>query len=489
MQPDELPQPPRFSLVPEFATSAGEEAIELARMAGLELDPWQQAVLIAMLGERADGKWAAFEVGLTVSRQNGKGAIIEARELAGLFLLGERLILHSAHDFGTSMEHFRRLRDLIEGTPELSRRVAAIRTANGKEGIELTNGQRLQFKARTKGGGRGWSADLVVFDEAMVLPETAHGAILPTLSARPDPQVLYTGSAVDEWIHDHGVVFSRIRNRALKGDSGLAYFEWSAHANDGDPMADDPEAAGLALMESREAWAQANPALGIRISPEHVAAEQRSMDPRTFAVERLGIGAWPSTNADADQLIPMESWRALRDPGSKPKDPVVFAFDVTPDRGKASIVVAGTNEEGKIHVEVVDQRDGTGWLVDRVAELKSKHVPAAIVCDPAGPAGSLIVPLGAKHVEVEAVTSREYAQACGAFYDAVEQAALRHLGTDELEFALQGAAQRALGEAWAWKRKGSAVDISPLVAASLALWAAQREGTSVYEERGVLSFG
>ena len=38
--------------------------------------------------ERADGNWSAFEVGVNVPRQNGKGGIIEARELAGLFLLG-----------------------------------------------------------------------------------------------------------------------------------------------------------------------------------------------------------------------------------------------------------------------------------------------------------------------------------------------------------------------------------------------------------------
>ena len=33
-------------------------------------------------------------MGLICSRQNGKGALLEARELAGLFLLGEELILH-----------------------------------------------------------------------------------------------------------------------------------------------------------------------------------------------------------------------------------------------------------------------------------------------------------------------------------------------------------------------------------------------------------
>jgi hypothetical protein len=97
-------------------------------------------ILRHSLGERPDGKWAAFEVGLNVPRQNGKGSILEARELAGLFLLGERLIIHSAHEFATSLEAFQRLLALIEGTPDLSRRVKRVSRAHGEEGIELTNG-------------------------------------------------------------------------------------------------------------------------------------------------------------------------------------------------------------------------------------------------------------------------------------------------------------------------------------------------------------
>ena len=64
---------------------------------GLHLDPWQQLVLEGACGERADGKWSAFEVAVISPRQNGKNGILEAREIAGLCLFGEQLILHSAH--------------------------------------------------------------------------------------------------------------------------------------------------------------------------------------------------------------------------------------------------------------------------------------------------------------------------------------------------------------------------------------------------------
>jgi hypothetical protein len=43
----------------------------------------------------------------------------------------------------------------------------------------------------------------------------------------------------------------------------------------------------------------------------------------------------------------------------------------------------------------------------------------------------------------------------------------------ELSAALAGATKRSLGDAWAWSRRNSAVDISPLVAATLALWLAE----------------
>src|SRR5690606_41534524 len=54
--------------------------------------------------------------------------------------------------------------------------VKTVRRSHGQEGIYLRNGQRLRYKTRTKGGGRGFSADCVILDEAMVLPEAFIGA-------------------------------------------------------------------------------------------------------------------------------------------------------------------------------------------------------------------------------------------------------------------------------------------------------------------------
>jgi phage terminase large subunit-like protein len=194
-------QVPTFHLVPPARQSAGPDAVELAASAGLTLDPWQELVLEGALGEERDprrrGKtrWVAPEVGLVVPRQNGKGGILEARELAGLFLFDEQLILHSAHEFKTASEAFRRLLFLIQNTPDLERRVSRVRTSHGDEGIELIGGQRIRFVARSTGSGRGFSGDCIILDEAYNLSAAGMSAMLPTLSARPNPQIWYTSSA------------------------------------------------------------------------------------------------------------------------------------------------------------------------------------------------------------------------------------------------------------------------------------------------------
>lgn len=463
---------PRVSAVPDYVSSTGQEAIELCEMAGLFLDPWQQLVLSQGLGERADGKWAAFEVGVCVPRQNGKGGILEARELTGLFLLKERLQIHSAHQFDTSLEAFGRLLHLIEDTADLSRRVKRVSRSHGEEGIELLGGPRIRFRTRTKGGGRGFTCDALYLDEAMIISEMMHGALLPTLSARPNPQVWYMGSAVDQTVHEHGVVFARVRERGLKGDDpALAYFEWSVDALSDDGVPLSPEHVDDVLTSDELLWAAANPGLGIRISAAHVEKERRSMDARTFAVERLGVGDWPATDGSAAGLvIGLDQWDGLIDLDSRPVDPVCFAFDITPARESAAVSVAGVRDDGLLHVEIVDRRRGTGWVVARLVELYERHSPLAFVCDASGPAASLLPELAEHGIEPLTVSAPEMAQACGVFYDTVEQARLRHLGTPELRSALRGAAKRPLGDRWAWSRKDSSVDISPLVSSTLALW-------------------
>ena len=451
-------QRPRVSSVPEAVSSSGIEAIDLAASVGLMLDPWQQLVLEGGCGERADGKWSAFEVAVVCPRQNGKNGILEARELAGLFLFGEKLILHSAHEFKTAQEAFRRVLTLVENSDDLRKKVARVRTSHGEEGIELRDGARLRFIARSTGSGRGFSSDCTILDESYALSAEAMGALLPTLSARPNPQVWYTSSAGKR--DSSQLMMVRDRGRA-GGDPGLAYFEWSA----------GPEAS----VDDRAAWALANPAMGIRIGEEFIERELAALPLTEFRRERLGV--WDDEAAGSDWVIPIEAWKACADPASEVEDPVVFAPDVSFDRAWASISVAGTRSDGLPAVEVVDYRKGTSWVAPRLAELVQRHGALGIGLDPGGPSGSLIPELESLGVPLILMSARDIAQGCGAFYDAVVQGALRHRDQPELTAAVSAARKRPLGDAWAWSRKEAVSEITTLISATVAL-RAYSEATS-----------
>jgi hypothetical protein len=472
--------PPRVRWVPgddELDYTLAEEAIALSARAGLELDhPWQQDVLRASLALRSDRKWAYGEVGVCLPRQNGKNGVIEARQLAALHLFKEfgvprspdPLAVHTAHLNDTAAEAFRRLELLIEGLDELSRQVRRYSRANGKEAIEFKNGERVRYRARTKGGGRGYAGDDLYLDEAMFLPEFGYGSLKPILSARPNPQIWFTGSAVDREIHDDGVVFARCRERGVAGsDPRLAYFEWSL------PY-DSPQEVPDELLTDPQAWAEVNPALNLRILEESVESEQRSMAARSFIVERLGVGDWPDTDA-SNHVIDMELWAELKDFESQPGDPLQFAFSVSPDRSRASIAVAGRRSDGLVHVEVAMSDRGTGWLPNEVKRMVGTHTRLEPICDSRDAAASLVPDLTNLGVNVKTVNASEMAQACGRFFDSAEQRNLRHLHQPELVNALKGAAKRPLGDAWAWDRKNSSVDITPLVAATLALWGVESQ--------------
>ena len=453
--------PPRILVRPPFESSElGREAVELAAMGGLVLDPWQAFALEVGLAEDDAGQWAAFEVGLIVSRQNGKDSIFEALQLAKLLLCDDELIIHSAHEFKTAKEAFRRLTVLIDTSQDLRARVLRMVRNPSEFGIDLRSGQRLRFFARTSGSGRGWTADTLILNEAYRLGGEAMAALLPTLSSRPNPQVWYGSSAPladSEQLH-------HVRARAVAsmsdGDAGrLAFLEWSA-PEDCDPS--DPTA-----------WAQANPALGHRMSLEFVRAEFDAMPAQQFGRERLSIPDEPIGSA---QPIPLDLWTALADPEGAALElrDLTLAVDMPPDRSSAAIVACGRRPDGTPQVEVVDVNGGAGWVVDRCKAVAAKRWIREVVVDGASAAAALIPDLEAAGFTVVKTSTREYAEACGGLFDAVLQSAVRNVPHPAMAQALAGATKRPLGDAWAFDKRKASADITPLVAAALARWAVAR---------------
>src|SRR5690554_5999618 len=144
-------QDPKHSHIPDIASPGlSQEVIDFAAALGRDFDPWQQQVLKTATSHGPNGKWAASEVVVIVPRQNGKNAMLEIRQLAGLFLFREKLQLHSAHEFKTSRNHFMGLKQIVENTDDLRKRVKNIYTAAGNESIETTSGSVLRFIARSR---------------------------------------------------------------------------------------------------------------------------------------------------------------------------------------------------------------------------------------------------------------------------------------------------------------------------------------------------
>lgn len=494
-------------------------------MAGLHLDPWEELVLNEMVSQRDQWYYnevlesdmrqhAAYEVGLVVSRQNGKGSILEARELAGLFLLGERVILHTAHEFPTAKEGFQRIEALISGDPELKKEVArgGIKWSHGDESITLRSGQRLIFKTRTKGAARGFTIDCLIFDEAMYLKKEQVAAMMPAVSARPNAQLIYTGSAGDK-DSDH---LGRARARAIKGkDTRLAFMEWSVDActelcpkdcteHDRTGITDEemrnlsPEGLARAHSELVQSYRLSNPGLGYRLTVENIESERAAMAPEVFKQERLGVGDWP-VDGDAWSIIPEEAWLQRVDLASNPQSPLVFAIDVTPDLAYSCIAVGGKTGETvdgvkRVQVEVsqdgkrYDHRHGRGWVVARALELAKAWKPAYFVIDKGSQAGPFIddleEPLRELGIEILSPSMREYAQGCGMFYASVVPRKgnvpyLVHQDQPMLNAAVAGAEKRDLSDLWAWDKRNASADISPLVACTHALWGVHKAETLV----------
>lgn len=474
MNASSLAVEPAFRSVPPYVRTFGPEVADLARLAGFGPDPEQEMLLDAIFAVDARGKSVAFETAVIACRQNLKTGLFKQAVLGWLFVTDERLIVWSAHEWDTVKEAFRDLEELINGSDVLRRRVKHIYRGNGDEAIELTTRARLIFKTRTKAGGRGLSGRKVILDEGFALQAAHMGALLPTLSAQPDPQVLYGSSAGLA----ESAVLRGVRDRGRAGaDARLAYFEWCA------PPPVDVCEAGARCTHTLTAvgcgcddpanWQRANPAMGRRIAVDYISAERRAMPPEEFGRERMG---WWDDPADDANPFPVDEWLKRVDTAAPRPDGPALAVAITRDRSTSAIGTAGRVDE-RSHVDVLEHRAGTGWTVDRSIEIYDEIGACALVLDPAGPAGALekeFLERGfstkPEHGErrLVIITAREYAQACGSLVDDVFNDRIRHRDRRELNDAAKGLRTRLLADAYAWSRKDSTVDISPFEVVTLA---------------------
>lgn len=500
-------------LPPDVASNeAAVEAIEFADSYGLVLDESQQFTLHAGCGERADGTWAASTVADAETRQNGKGDTKIARAMPGLFLWDEPLLIWTSHEFKTANESFLRVVQFIEGSDELRARVKHIRYANGEQGVELRNGGRLKFAARTGGSGRGFAGCSTLFyDEAQhlsaeaVAASSATGAVQKRKFGAHGRQVWFAGSpgfaTSKQWwelrlraLRGNGgrMLLTDRRGRHLPGKGGrLALVEHTAERiwldEKGKLQSEAPD------PEDRRTWALANSAYRYRIEHEFLEDQLALLGPELFAREHLG--AWdplPSEELDHEPKIPADKWaetlRVKFNTGLITPGDLTFAVDVEKGSTAGCITLGAGSLLGGSYVEQVPPfvKAGIGWIPARLLELHNRWRPKKIGIDVGGPAGaiwpSIVALFTAAKIDVDELfhtfTLGELKQASGGFLADVEEGRLARasrrsstgelVGQPELDAAVADVAGRVLGDSWIPDRRTATVPVTPLTTAIMA---------------------
>jgi hypothetical protein len=461
---------------PGATTAAGEECADLALSLGFQVDEPERDTLNVLMAEDAAGaSWAGLEAAVICGRQNLKTWALLMTVIYDAWVRDVNRVVWTSHRFKTTQSAFEDLAGLVAANPWLSKSVRKERHASGSEGFELASGARIDFLARTSGGGRGLTGDTVILDEALYLQPAMMGALLPTLSARPDPHVRYGSSP---GVLESGVLRSiRNRGRALN-DPSLSYIEYtSPRESCADPDCVHALDVPGCHLDDEERWAQANPALGRRISVEYVRQERRALsaEPVEFMRERLGWWEDPP-NESGVTVYPLDEWTASSDPASTVADgtPVAWAVDLSWNRATAYVAAVGRRDDGLLHAQIVYTGDPNGvaeWIGTRTADRPSL---AVAVQGTGAPASSLLDEItravGAS-CPVVAMSSTDLAKACGQTFDAIKSGRIRHHGDPSLDRSVLLAVSRTLGDGWALDRRGSPVDVANLVAITNAVWA------------------
>lgn len=468
--------PPRYSTPrTESRQTLGAYAGQIAEAIGTPLMDWQRHVLdvgLELVEVNGSLRFAYRKVILTVPRQSGKTTLMLVLMLTRA--LSERTNIRFAMQ--SYVEAQGKLVD--DWLPNLQHTdVAALykpTMTNGQHGLKFPEtGSAIKIISSTKTSGHGTEKlGLAILDEAFAQKDARfEQAMSPATSTTGGKSQLWyvsTAGPMDgsaEWFRE------KCEAGRLAVDTNtteeLAYFEWSA-----DPDADITDAA---------TWRSCMPALGVTQEESFIRSESAEMQPVEF--RRAYLNQW--TTSKHQPIIDLAEWQALAtEDDSDVSGAVALSFDVTPDNSWSSI--AGASTLGQLdHLDVIDHQRGTDWLRGRLTDLVSRHNVSAVVYDPQSPAAAVAASITDQTVrsKLVAASARDFGEACQMITTGVTDRTLGHSGDPDVLTALDGAGKRPLNDLWRWSRTSTTVDISPLVAVTLALW-----GHRTHKPRGIQFF-
>ena len=451
---------------PDRPTRGITAAAHIARLLGAVPYRWQfhAGDVAGELNDTLDG--FRYKVVLwSVPRRAGKTVGVAGNALDRMDIHRSIRAWYTAQRREDAAKQFRDAWAPMFDRPNLARHYR-LRRSQGSEGVHKRAGSsRLQLFPPTETALHGQDADMVVIDEAWSFDaetgEALEAGIRPAQLTRPWAQlwIVSAGGTVESTWWDRWLTVGE------SGTAGVCLVDYGA-----DPSAVDYDPGAPST------WIAAHPTAGIGF-PLGVLAHEWHTRRDTASFERAYLNVWPRpSRIVAAAGLELGDWSAAAAPAVAP-DPVAgIAVDVSADRSWAAVAVAGPTRDGRLAVEVVDHRPGVGWVAGAVRDVKRAHRGVPVVADSLVTA-SIVTELARARINLDAVGAADHARACGTFVDLLAAAGLSHRSQAVLDEAVVGAARRPLGDAWLWSRARSNVDISPLVAATLAVWAAHRRPT------------
>lgn len=443
---------PRWATPRTDRPTYGGRIARVAEAMGTPFMPWQRQVA-DVVGEHdpETGLLAYRTAVISVPRQSGKTTLLLGVECDRCVNWGSpQRVFYSAQ---TGWDARRKLLDdqvpLLQSS-KITAAISRVFRGAGNEAIIWRNGSRIDVMASTEGAGHGRTVDLGVIDELFDdTDDRREQAMLPAMATRKDAQILVTSTAGTERSVPLKQKVQAGRAAVERGDtSGVAYFEWSV-----------PDEADI---DDPAVWYAAMPALGLTIDEAVVEHARRTMSEGEF--RRSFCNQWYSSE---ERVIPLELWEAVQSDKSAPDPVVVFAVDAAPDLSWAAIVAADPSGRA----ELVETQPGTGWLEVRLEELVGKF-GGLVAVDASGPIGWLTDRV---RTPVDRYTPQRMAYACGELLDRIAQKRVSVRRHGALDMSVKHADRKTSGDRWVWQRS-SDVDVSPLVALTMALATARGAG-------------
>lgn len=455
-------QKPRLDIYRDGNTDKAELLFELLDEYGTPLYEWQKWVLRRWLAEDDSGKFVNLDCGLSVPRQNGKTEIIVARIIYGI-IFGKRIGLFTAQKQKTVDVVKKRVQDFFYESPY--EEIFNLLTPRFREKprnydyIEFDNGARYQFITRTRLGGLGMTVDDLINDEAADMLDAHQATLLPTISAAPsgNPQVIYCGTP--PMAETVGEVFARVRKQIMETGEGV-WTEWGVEE--------------ITEKNDVDAWYQTNPSLEKSLMLRAIEAESRALSTDDF--NRMRLGWW--SGVEEKRAISQKQWdqcytiKPEYDAAYLP----VYAVKFAPDRSAFSLAAAQPLKNGRIHVEVIQQRpmsDGfsklTAWLYDRRRDC------ARIIID--GATGQAILfedltSIGVPKRKITQPNMKEIVAAHQFTYDAIMRGEISHYNQPLLNQTVRIAKQRSMGRfgGFGWESMSKDLSTCALDAVTFAYW-------------------